>query len=303
MKSKLAQKRVSVIATNQVRENPRQLFGNPEYQVGGQALHFYSDARINVRAVSAPGGKGAVEEEDCWDEVGVDKYKYVNITVEKNKMFSPFRKAQLRIWFESKGRPGYGFDRVFDTYTYLIETGQAEVARKITLTIPGIWTQCTWKFAEFKYFILNPNKLEVYQEFNLKDKDLDAAIKDIKTAKTDKKRVSLENRAKRLAAEKLDLVKACWEQIKNGLAFEYYFNTISGVDNDGMVSIESSSFNKKCGNCIYWSSRKKFNTCIGHIKNEKDTLACDYWEYKDIDSLLDEEGSKKKKKGKKKKKK
>jgi RecA/RadA recombinase len=108
IKSKLGRKNVSWFATNQLRLNPSQMFGNPEYQPGGQAVGFYPDLQIRMQAV------GKVFEERR------RSMRFVNISTKKNKQFVPFIdvKDTLAVAF------GRGFERGRDTMGYLYLTGQ-----------------------------------------------------------------------------------------------------------------------------------------------------------------------------------
>lgn len=108
VKSKLGRKNVSWFATNQLRLNPSQMFGNPEYQPGGQAPGFYPDLQIRMQAV------GKVFEERR------RSMRFVNISTKKNKQFVPFIdvKDTLAVAF------GRGFERGRDSLGYLYLTGQ-----------------------------------------------------------------------------------------------------------------------------------------------------------------------------------
>lgn len=108
VKSKLGRKNVSWFATNQLRLNPGAMFGNPEYQPGGQAVGFYPDLQIRVQAV------GHVFEERR------RAMRFVNISTKKNKQFVPFLdiKDTLAVAF------GRGYERGRDSLGYLYLTGQ-----------------------------------------------------------------------------------------------------------------------------------------------------------------------------------
>tara|TARA_Y100000310_G_C20691823_1_gene822792 strand:+ start:583 stop:1893 length:1311 start_codon:yes stop_codon:yes gene_type:complete len=124
IKTKLGRKNVSWFATNQLRLNPGQLFGNPEYQPGGQAVGFYPDLQVRMSAV------GKVFEERR------RSMRFINISTKKNKQFVPFLdiKDTLCVAF------GRGFERVRDTKGYLEMTGQfvrAGKYRSLSLDVPG----------------------------------------------------------------------------------------------------------------------------------------------------------------------
>jgi hypothetical protein len=61
---------------------------------------------------------------------GKDVYRYVVIKAIKNKLWTPQRQAPLRIWVEDGSGTARGFDPVFDTIWYLVNTGQMAGTRK-----------------------------------------------------------------------------------------------------------------------------------------------------------------------------
>lgn len=155
IKSLASQKQAIVVGTNQMRKDPRKMFGNPEYMVGGEAVKHYNDVRVDLTRCSSP-KKKAIEEEPCWDGIGIDRYVYTKIYTEKNKCFSPFRHSILRIWFEEKGGPGRGIDIVWDTWQYLVETGQGKDVGRNRFVIKSPFMEDTLKWGDFKKFILDP---------------------------------------------------------------------------------------------------------------------------------------------------
>lgn len=110
VKSKLGRKNVSVFATNQTRLNPGQMFGNPEYEPGGQAWRFYPDLKFRLGAVKQP----FVERNRSM--------RFINIVTKKNKQFPPFLECAetLTVAF------GRGYERGRDGLGYLELTGQIE---------------------------------------------------------------------------------------------------------------------------------------------------------------------------------
>jgi RecA/RadA recombinase len=110
IKSKLGRKNCSLFATNQTRLKPGVMYGNPEYEPGGQAVDFYPDLKIRFQAV------GKVFEERN------RSMRYVNISTKKNKQFVPFLECKdtLAVAF------GRGYERGRDAYGYLQLTGQLE---------------------------------------------------------------------------------------------------------------------------------------------------------------------------------
>lgn len=135
VKKMLSNTGCTLIATNQLRLNPLQRFGNPEVEPGGNAVQFYPDMRIRVSKHAPPKGKDADEnaaadsaggkklykqwtEETALQGDGIDQFIWVSVRTLKNKHFAPFQDAQFRI------NIGKGLDPIYDGYEYLRLTGQ-----------------------------------------------------------------------------------------------------------------------------------------------------------------------------------
>jgi RecA/RadA recombinase len=139
VKSLCSIKGCSVIATNQIREAPM-AFGNPEREPGGNAPQFYPDCRIRIAKHSAPKATGGEaqgsfafkEEDSLYRGGGKDRFVYTKVKTVKNKMFSPFLEAEMRI------NLGRGFDPIQDGYSYLEMTGQITgSAGNYTISLDG----------------------------------------------------------------------------------------------------------------------------------------------------------------------
>ncbi len=163
VKGKLRSKRVAIVGINQIREKPGFNMGDPRYETSGQALKFNSDVRVwnTPRALSGvpynPKGKGSYEEEESVEfEGGKDTYRYINSKAIKNKLSIPNRDTWLRIWVKDGDEKARGFCPVFDTWHYLMQTGQASGKRSsITLNITGIGlAKKAINWLEFKTLIL-----------------------------------------------------------------------------------------------------------------------------------------------------
>lgn len=200
VKGRLAPKMVAVIGVNQLRQAPMVRYGPPDYEPGGQALRFNSDVRVRhtPRAISgvniSPKPKpdkedsGTEREPSVEFEGGSDIYRYVQIKGDKNKLWTPKRKAWIRIWQEDGSGKARGLDPVFDVWQYLVTTGQASGKNKKVLkfNLAGLGEgRKTITWVELKLWILGK--------------------------KDDKVAVS-----KKLGYPPMDLKKFCFKQMASG---------------------------------------------------------------------------------------
>uniref|UniRef100_A0AB39CE25 DNA recombination protein recA n=1 Tax=Pseudomonas phage HRDY3 TaxID=3236930 RepID=A0AB39CE25_9VIRU len=125
VKGKMKEKRVLVLGINQLREVPMAMYGPDKKEPCGTALRFFADCRFRMSPISIPHGKGMMEEEPSISGEGVDTYRYIKCHAFKNKLGGPQKSNMvLRLYVANEDGEGLGFDRVWDTWMYLKETGQ-----------------------------------------------------------------------------------------------------------------------------------------------------------------------------------
>jgi hypothetical protein len=164
VRGKLRKKHCAVVGVSQLRVNPGQRFGNPEYLSGGNALKHAADCRNKQVARSSPHGSGLIEEEaSVLIDGGVDTYKYVHVKNEKNKFATPHCSGWLRIWIDHEGE-GRGFCPAYDCFQYLVATGRiplgssakdkGQIPKKLSLTWPEHKIDWELSWLDFKGLIL-----------------------------------------------------------------------------------------------------------------------------------------------------
>lgn len=143
----------------------------------GESLKFYSDVRLRMQPRvlnSAPGmtksDKGMILEEKSVLG-GVDKYRMIHVRAHKNKLSVPNMDCWLRLWIEDSNGAARGFDPVWDTWRYLVETGQATGKRNaIKLNIKGREATKVANWLDFKRLILGTRTemKEIYARIGVK---------------------------------------------------------------------------------------------------------------------------------------
>lgn len=127
VKGYMKEKRVMVLGINQLRSVPMVMYGPTEQEPCGQALKYFSDARFRMSPIAIPhgGGTNGLEQEPSITGEGVDTYRYIKCHAFKNKLGGPQKSNMiLRLYVSNANGEALGFDRVWDCYTYLKETGQ-----------------------------------------------------------------------------------------------------------------------------------------------------------------------------------
>lgn len=175
VKGKLKAKCIAVVGVNQLRKAPMVSYGSPEYEPGGEALKFYSDVRLRMQPRvmnAAPGitAKGAVLEEKSISG-GTDTYRFVHVRAHKNKLSVPNLEGWLRLWITDSNGEARGFDPAYDTWRYLVNTGQCGgKMNAMKLSIQGHECKRTVTWMQFKKLVLGSKAVmkEVYDELGMK---------------------------------------------------------------------------------------------------------------------------------------
>jgi hypothetical protein len=217
VKGKLRSRHAAIFVVNQLRENPMAKFGPKESEPGGNAPRFYSDVRNRIDARSVPPGWARQQGKNGFDkadvgveesvefEGGEDLYQYKHIKNIKNKKGTPYLEGMSRVWIKDGDGKARGFDPVYDTYQYLLMTGQVKTVGKgkkkeyeISL-LPG--KSLDW--FGFKCLILAETE---------NNKELWAYLR---------KEYKLKDTVKKKGVERpLRLRKWCFNQVRKGLAFK-----------------------------------------------------------------------------------
>lgn len=92
-----------LIFTNQLRHKIGVMFGNPETTTGGMALRFYASVRLDIRRIQAIKDGGEVTG------------NRIRVTVKKNKVAPPFKKAEFDIMYNQ------GISRTGDVLDIAVE--------------------------------------------------------------------------------------------------------------------------------------------------------------------------------------
>ena len=104
----IKQSNTAMIFTNQIRMNIGVVYGSAETTPGGQALKFYSSIRLDMRRLEAIKQGSEI--------IG----NRVRVTVRKNKLAPPFRKAEFDIMYNE------GISHAGDVLDLAVETGVVE---------------------------------------------------------------------------------------------------------------------------------------------------------------------------------
>jgi RecA/RadA recombinase len=163
VKGRLSQKMVAVIGINQMRAIPMAMYGPKEQEPGGQALRYYSDARLRntARGSGQPlwpknFNKEFLEEEKSAEFEGTDKYRYIHSKAIKNKLWIPSRQTWFRIWVEDGSGTARGFDPFFDTMYFLKQTGQliGKGRKGLSLNLEGLGKGKPLDWYDYKKWVL-----------------------------------------------------------------------------------------------------------------------------------------------------
>lgn len=179
IKGALRAKRIGLLSVNQLRLNPMARFGNPETEPGGQALKFFSDCRLRLwpNALSttpfSPKGDKNLEVEPSVTGDGEDTYRYISVKTIKNKLSIPNRTTWMRLWVSDANGEARGYDPVWDTFYYMIQTGQLEATKRsvMKLKLKGMEeAKKALNWMEFKTLVLGTKEQQapIWSKLGLK---------------------------------------------------------------------------------------------------------------------------------------
>jgi len=174
VKGKMRNKRICIMGINQLRERPMTRYGSPFYEPCGTALKFYSDLRIRMTPRAVPSGDSDEEESVVME--GFDKYRYIHTFSFKNKFFVANQEAWMRIWTQDPSGESFGFDPVYDAWTFLSLTDMIEGSKRKFSIVghPQFDPSATLNWLAFKQLIVGskPDKIEMMKELEMKPFDL-----------------------------------------------------------------------------------------------------------------------------------
>jgi len=231
-KNLLKIKNVMMLDTNHLKMNPGIKFGSPEYEPGGATPKHLSEVRMKMTKLSKSSIKTGIwkDSEDCWDGIGIDRYTYSRILTTKNKLFSPYRQCYVRFCYETKGKPGYGFDPSFDLFEYLRLTGQANYTKGWINFLQGAFEsmgKMRWK--EFKLNVFKKDQKPLVRVKGKKSiysyyKALDLLEEDEAIEKLNKEYGNVISRLDD-AISQHNFKSIIDAQMEDGSAFKYLFDT------------------------------------------------------------------------------
>lgn len=161
---RLRQKGIVLWTIHQLREKPGVMYGSPYYVTGGNALKHYTTCRNWMFPRAVPKGYirdkkagGVCIEPSVTKAGGTDRYVFKFTDNVKNKMGTPFIKGMLRIWIADADGEPRGIDPVYDTETYLRDTGQLsgppkKMAFKILPSAPALAKALNGKVLDYTTF-------------------------------------------------------------------------------------------------------------------------------------------------------
>ena len=241
VKVDLAEKKVIMLGTNQLRSHVRKVYGSPddqEYESGGNALKFYSEARTRnySRSPSAASkfGPFAYDKEsakfgieDSVEFDGTDRYAYKEVKNTKNKFGKPGLKSLIRIWVsDAKGNPR-GIDPVFDAWMHLRNTGQLKTGSSYSFKIKdGVGKKRASLINSAKPFKFPTFKKLVIAEYTNNNRLLNEALKELGLARSIDLRASLfrqmVNKEEDVYSNIRDSAKTENEEMEDGVVEEDY---------------------------------------------------------------------------------